>query len=89
MPLLKYPLNSLKLWKLEVNNLDDIPNYDVCDSFVICASFEDKAREIAADNCGDEGKKVWLDNTLSKIELIADTTCIKVAKLVVCSFNAG
>jgi len=80
---------ELKLWKLEVNKDTNIPHYDVYTKFVICAYSEIQARELAASECGDEGENVWLDNSLSKIELIANNTHINEPDIVIGSFHAG
>ena len=81
---------ELKLWKIEMNeNNDDVPNWDIYTEFVISAYNEIHARELAANSCGDEGENVWLENNRSDIELIAETTTITEAKIVIGSFNAG
>lgn len=41
------------------------PRYDTMDCIIVRAVSEQEARNIAADNCGDEGKSVWLDKTLT------------------------
>ena len=80
---------ELKLWQIEIYEETDMPCYDVYTEFIICAVSEDEARTMAANECGDEGEEIWLDNKLSKIEIIADTTRIKESKIVISSFNAG
>ena len=83
------PKSVLKLWKIEINNDTNTPNWDIYSEFVICAHSETEARELASQNCGDEGKNVWLLNTLSNVQLISDTTNIKQSEIVIGSFHAG
>ena len=80
---------ELKLWRINLNEDTDTPNWDIYDEFIICAHSETEARELAASECGDEGEEVWLNNNLSTIEIIADTTRIKVVEVVMSSYNSG
>lgn len=56
----------MALYKIERLELD-------CDQpagFVIRAESEDKARAVAAANCGDEGPDCWTDPLCSTCELV-------------------
>ena len=46
------------------------PWYDKAFGFVIAAQNEQRARELAAIDCGDEGERAWLNPTLSRCELL-------------------
>ena len=61
------PEKKEKLEKLSKNPWR--PWYDKCFGVIVRASSKKRAREIAADNCGDEGKDAWLDPKYS--------TCVK------------
>lgn len=83
----------MKLWLLEPQ--DDLPkesdpwrgSYDMAFGFVICASDEAQARQLASEQAGDEGKATWLDPTFSKcVELTAATSSEGV---IMRDFNAG
>jgi hypothetical protein len=80
---------QLKLWKIELNTDTATPNWDVYDSFVICAYSEKQVRRMAAENSSDEGPKVWLESNLSYVVMIANTTCLNKTQIVISSFNAG
>jgi len=49
----------MKLWKL--NNSRGYVGYAAALGFVVRASTETKARQIAAHDAGEEGKDVWLN----------------------------
>ena len=57
----------MKLWILTPKVKWD-PWYDKAFGFVIRAKTEVKARELASENAGDEGKEVWMN--------VGITTCI-------------
>jgi len=80
---------QLKLWKIQLNPLTKTPDWDIYNSFVICAFSEKQVREMAAENSADEGSEVWLQNHLSYIKMIAKTTCLNKPQIVISSFNAG
>ncbi len=46
------------------------PWYDKAFGFVVRASSELHARQIASDEAGDEGKDVWLDAAKTRCEVI-------------------
>lgn len=83
----------MKLWILEPQ--DDLPkgsdpwrgSYDMAFGFVVCASDEVAARQMASEQAGDEGKSTWLDSNLSKcVELTASA---ELEGVIMRDFNAG
>lgn len=59
--------------------------YDCYDSMLIRAESEQRAREIANENCADEGA-IWTDKKITSCEIIF----VKgIEQLIISSFNAG
>lgn len=56
-----FVLKPIKNWE---------PWYDKAFCFVVRASSEKEARQLASSECGSEGKQVWLDEH--------QTTCVRV-----------
>ena len=48
------------------------PWYDKAFAFVVRAKDDDGARVLAADQCGDEGHGVWLDEKLTSCEELTE-----------------
>jgi hypothetical protein len=46
------------------------PWYDKAFGFVVRASSELHARQLACEECGEEGKEVWLDASKTRCEAI-------------------
>ena len=80
---------QLKLWKISMDDDKNSVRWDFFDSHIICAYSETQVREIAAENPGDEGKKTWLDDQLSYIQIIATDTTLEEVQIIMSSFNAG
>lgn len=66
----------MKLWILrpvdvEAHTQDPWnPWYDKSFGFIVRARDEASARQIAASDCGDEGKDAWLNDLLSTCEVL-------------------
>ena len=77
----------MKLYLLERNAFQPaMVIYDCNNGFVIRADTEQRAREIASQQQGDEGRSTWLDPKLSSCrELSADGP----EQVVIRDFNAG
>ncbi len=75
---------KMKFYWLEAKA--DQYQYDTVDAFVVEAGSPAEAREVAAENCGDEGKGYWLSARRSTCRELKQTG---EACLVVRSFNAG
>lgn len=66
-----------KLWILrpkdsERDNSAWDPWYDKAFGFVVRAETEQQARELAQEDCGDEGEQAWADQALSTCEPLSD-----------------
>jgi len=72
---------SLYLLKRPDNDI----GYDEVDGVIVCASTAKRARQMAADNCGDEGG-VWLDPKRATCQLIHGAMS---PGIVLRSFRAG
>ena len=46
------------------------PWYDKAFAFVVRAADESEARELASEDCGDEGREVWLDSTITSCDVL-------------------
>ena len=58
----------MKLWILEpLNDMSGpwLPWYDKAFGFVVCASDEARARQLASESAGAEKSRAWLDTELS------------------------
>jgi hypothetical protein len=65
---------------------DHIGDWDIAEGFVVRANSQQKARELAAESCGDEKADTWLDS--------AKSTCVDLesdgeAGVVLVDFKAG
>ena len=77
----------MKLWTLDLN--EEFHGYDRCYGFVIRAETEEKAREIAHENGGDENRDncyPWLNPKSSTCE---ELTVIGKEGIILKYFNAG
>lgn len=73
----------MKLWLLSAAEWG---GYDSFDAHVVRAVSEERARQLAAESPGDEGREVWLN--------LSSSTCIELNAagdegFVLSSFNAG
>ena len=59
-----YLLRPIDLGTDQINDLWK-PWYDKAFGFVVRAETEEKARELASDRCGDEGRHAWLNSEYS------------------------
>ena len=71
-----------KLWVLHASVWG---GYDSFDSFIIAATTEAQARNIATENCAEEGP-IWCDPTKASCE---ELRVPKEPCIVLSSFNAG
>ena len=62
--------------------------YDEAGGFVVCASTEEKARNVASLEHGDEGKDTWLRDYEVSCELLASDVEVE-AGIVLRDFHAG
>lgn len=75
----------LKLWLIKpAKHLR--PYYDVANGFVVRAYTEDEARQLAANDCGDEGVDVWLNYDVTQCTELTTEGEIGV---ILRDFNAG
>lgn len=68
----------MSLWILEF--IENCPRpdpwsfpYDVALGFIVRAETEQQARELAAEQAGDEGRNAWLDPDYSTCMVLTDT----------------
>lgn len=65
---------------------DGHANYDAAHGFVVRAESAEDAREIAAENCGDEGRDIWKDPARSTSQALLHHG---ERGIVLTDFNAG
>jgi hypothetical protein len=78
----------MELWILRPHNSDEDKRweYDCVFGFIIQATMPSRARLIAADYCGDEGREVWLDPQTTSCKKLKAT---RTPGIVMRDFHAG
>lgn len=71
--------------KIYILNREGQIGYDEYDSMIVCAKTPKEARDIARENCGDEGA-VWNDPELSTCKILKPG---KTSAVILGSYNAG
>lgn len=74
---------ALKVWLLE---LKERAQYEQVETFVVAAEDEGQARKLAADACGGEGERAWLDDSYSECLVL---TATGLPRVVVRNFKSG
>lgn len=64
-------------------------NYDTQQGIVVRATSAHRARRIASDNAGDEGRSVWLDSSITQCLVIGWDTIGAKEGIVLRSFKNG
>jgi hypothetical protein len=76
----------MKIYKLV--NFAGYQGYDTYDAMVIAASSAKRARQLANEETGDEGK-IWADANMVSCEMIGRACSSVVEGRIIGSFNAG
>lgn len=80
---------GIKLYLLTQRKPCKSSRYDKAQGFVIAAKNTTQARELASQDCGDEGPKYWLDPKQSRISRIATSSKYQSPRIVLGSFLNG
>lgn len=64
------------------------PRYDAAFGFVVVADDEAQARQMAAQQCGDEGPDVWLSGKLT-VDILGEALPGHMPNVWLRDFNAG